>query len=61
MTREYHYTNPDNNKIIIHDHSAGHPQVGGEGAKLHFNVRPPENTRRGNVPGTKDHYIFKKD
>jgi RHS repeat-associated protein len=61
MTREYHYTKPDGSKIIIQDHSAGHPQFGGEAAKPHFNVRPPENTRTGNVPGTKDHYIFKKD
>lgn len=61
MTREYHYTKPDGSKTIIQDHSAGHPQFGGEAAKPHFNVRPSENTRTGNVPGTKDHYPFKKD
>lgn len=60
MTREYHYTKPGGSKTIIQDHSAGHSQFGGEASKQHFNVRPPENTRTGNVPGTKDHYPFKK-
>ncbi|WP_374019573.1 HNH/endonuclease VII fold putative polymorphic toxin [Paenibacillus thiaminolyticus] len=26
----------------------------------HFNVRPTDNTRIGKVPGTKEHYPFKK-
>jgi hypothetical protein len=45
MTREYHYSKPDGSKTIIQDHSAVHPQYGGDAAKPHFNVRPPENTR----------------
>jgi len=40
MTREYQYTKKDGSKIIIQDHSAGHPQFGGEASKSHSNVRP---------------------
>lgn len=56
-TKEYIYTNNKGQKIIIQDHSAGH-EKGGQGP--HFNVRPFENPRTGKVPGTKDHYPFKK-
>jgi hypothetical protein len=59
MTREYTYTRPDGSRVIIQDHSAGHSRSGGVGNQgPHFNVRPPENTRTGNVPGTKDHYSW---
>ncbi len=60
MTREYTYTRPDGSKVVIQDHSAGHRfgqgGVGDQGP--HFNVRPPENTRTGSVPGAQDHYLF---
>jgi hypothetical protein len=60
MTREYVFTRPDNSQVIIQDHSAGHRfgqgGVGDQGP--HFNVRPPENTRTGRVPGTSEHYPF---
>lgn len=60
MTREYTYTRSDGSKVVIQDHSAGHQfgegGVGDQGP--HFNVRPPENTRTGTVPGTQDHYGF---
>ncbi|WP_353854735.1 T7SS effector LXG polymorphic toxin [Bacillus sp. Bos-x628] len=56
-TREYLYTNNKGQKIIIQDHSAGH-EKGGQGP--HFNVRPFDNPRTGKVPGTKEHYPFKK-
>lgn len=56
-TREYHYKNRQGETIIIQDHSAGHVK-GGQGS--HFNVRPENNTRTGKVPGTKEHYPFKK-
>ncbi|MFT7880131.1 MAG: HNH/endonuclease VII fold putative polymorphic toxin [Sulfurimonas sp.] len=59
-TKEYQYTREDGSKIIIQDHSAGH-QFGEEGIGdqgTHFNVRPVENTRTGNVPGTEEHYPF---
>ncbi|MFP3678106.1 HNH/endonuclease VII fold putative polymorphic toxin [Pseudomonas sp. SIMBA_041] len=26
----------------------------------HFNLRPIENTRRGKIPGAKDHFYFKE-
>ncbi|WP_086055257.1 HNH/endonuclease VII fold putative polymorphic toxin [Protofrankia coriariae] len=60
MTREYTYVRPDGSKVIIQDHSAGHRfGEGGIGDRgPHFNVRPPENTRSGHVPGTDDHYPF---
>ena len=58
MTREYTFTRPDGSKVIIQDHSAGH-SFGGVGDQgPHFNVRPPENTRTGKVPGTQSHYLF---
>ncbi|UTR16979.1 HNH/endonuclease VII fold putative polymorphic toxin [Salipaludibacillus sp. LMS25] len=41
----------------MQNHSAGH-QKGSHGP--HFNVRPIDNTRTGKVPGTKEHYPFKK-
>ncbi|MFK4007660.1 T7SS effector LXG polymorphic toxin [Bacillus safensis] len=56
-TKEYLYTNNKGQKIIIQDHSAGHKK-GGQGP--HFNVRPFDNPRTGKVPGTKEHYPFKK-
>ena len=60
MTREYTFTRPDGSKVVIQDHSAGHSfgqgGVGDQGP--HFNVRPPENTRTGSVPGTQPHYPF---
>ncbi|MGE1156007.1 HNH/endonuclease VII fold putative polymorphic toxin [Pseudomonas kitaguniensis] len=50
------------NGWILQDHSAGHKfgdknRIGDQGA--HFNLRPLEAPRTGNVPGTKDHYSFK--
>ncbi|GDY34054.1 HNH/endonuclease VII fold putative polymorphic toxin [Gandjariella thermophila] len=60
MTREYVYTRPDGSRVIIQDHGAGHSfgegGVGDQGP--HLNVRPPENTRTGSVPGARDHYPF---
>ncbi|MCQ8117888.1 RHS repeat-associated core domain-containing protein [Methylomonas rosea] len=53
MTREYTYKRPDGSSVVIQDHYAGHQfgegGIGDQGA--HFNVRPPENTRTGSVPG----------
>ncbi|MPR04156.1 hypothetical protein F0169_19990, partial [Pseudomonas sp. MAFF 212408] len=61
-TRVYQYTKADGSMILIQDHSAGHKfgdknRIGDQGA--HFNLRPLEAPRTGNVPGTKDHYSFK--
>ncbi|MFB7875158.1 HNH/endonuclease VII fold putative polymorphic toxin [Nocardia sp. NPDC056064] len=62
MTQEYDYTTPSGRRITIQDHSAGHQYgeggVGDQGP--HFNVRPSENTRNGNVEGTLDHYPFRR-
>ena len=57
MTKEYHYRDIYNNEIVIQDHSAGHIK-GGQGP--HYNVRPGNKTRTGTVPGTKDHYPFRR-
>ena len=55
MTRECTYTGPNGSNVVVQDHSAGHQfgegGVGDQGS--HFNVRPPENTRTGSVPGQK--------
>jgi hypothetical protein len=60
MTREYTFTTSDGTKVVIQDHSAGHQfnegGVGDQGA--HFNVRPVENTRNGEINGTKAHYLY---
>jgi hypothetical protein len=60
MTREYTYVRADGTNVIIQEHSAGHQfgecGIGDQGP--HFNVRPPENTRTGSVPGTQDHYSW---
>ena len=61
-TREYYFRkyNPKEDKYetyVIQDHSAGH-EKGNQGP--HFNVRPIENRRNGDVIGTKQHYPFKK-
>lgn len=59
-TREYEFTRPDGKKIVIQDHGAGHKfdqdGVGDQGS--HFNVRPADQRRTGQVPGTKGHYTF---
>lgn len=57
LTREYTFTRLDSSRIIIQDHSAGHPLYG-EGS--HLNIRPFEDARTGRVPGTLSHYYFNK-
>ncbi|MBD3231405.1 hypothetical protein GF322_01965, partial [Candidatus Dependentiae bacterium] len=56
-TKEYYYKNKNDDKIIIQDHGAGH-KLGNQGP--HFNVRPINNRRTGDVDGTKKHYPFDK-
>jgi hypothetical protein len=61
MTREYLFTRADGSKVIIQDHSAGHDfgRPDGRGNQgPHFNVRPADRPRHGEVPGTKGHYPF---
>ncbi|THJ29930.1 type IV secretion protein Rhs, partial [Lampropedia aestuarii] len=59
MTREYEFTRPNGEKVIIQEHSAGHQYPDGIGNQgPHFNVRPTNNPRTGKVPGTKEHYPF---
>ncbi|WP_269801696.1 RHS repeat-associated core domain-containing protein, partial [Pseudomonas fluorescens] len=62
-TRVYQYTRADGSIVLIQDHSAGHVfgdtnKKGDQGA--HFNLRPIATPRTGSVPGTKDHYPFRK-
>ncbi|WP_332846450.1 HNH/endonuclease VII fold putative polymorphic toxin [Pseudomonas lactucae] len=58
LTREYEFTRENGSKIVIQEHSAGHKfgaknGAGDQGA--HFNLRPIDTPRTGNIPGTKDH------
>jgi RHS repeat-associated protein len=59
-TREYVFEMPNQQRIIIQDHTAGHAfgdgGVGDQGP--HFNVRPIKDPRNGHVPGTLEHYPF---
>jgi len=59
-TREYEFTKPDGQKVIIQDHSAGHEfnEDGVGDQDSHFNTRPCNNTRTGKVVGTMPHYPF---
>ncbi|MDE5778058.1 MAG: hypothetical protein K2I10_06070 [Lachnospiraceae bacterium] len=50
------YTNRKGDKVLIQEHSA--PHVGSNGP--HFNVRKIDSPRKGNYPGTKEHYPYKK-
>ncbi|MBV4554750.1 RHS domain-containing protein, partial [Pseudomonas sp. SWRI102] len=63
LAREYQFTRPDDSKVIIQDHSAGHqfkqPNNRGD-QKAHFNLRPIENRRTGKISNTKEHYYFKE-
>ncbi|RLP06092.1 HNH/endonuclease VII fold putative polymorphic toxin [Propionibacterium australiense] len=58
-TREYHYTGQGHDPVVIQDHAAGHVFDDGGSVGQHFNVKPPENTRTGKVPGTYSHYPWK--
>ncbi|EOC3062595.1 RHS repeat-associated core domain-containing protein [Cronobacter dublinensis] len=60
-TREYTFTRPNGESIVIEDHSAGHiygpPGTPGNHGP-HINVRPISDTRNGTVLGTLEHYPF---
>lgn len=46
-------------QVIIQDHSYGHSYSDGIGNQSsHFNVRPDNNPKTGDVSGTKEHYYF---
>ncbi|AVF33730.1 hypothetical protein BV494_01775 [Rahnella sikkimica] len=60
-TREYTFTRPGKEDIIIQDHSPGHiygpdGTPGNQGS--HINVRPKSDTRNGQIDGTLEHYPF---
>ncbi|MBA1245047.1 RHS repeat-associated core domain-containing protein [Pseudomonas japonica] len=58
-TRQYHYVNRKGEKVIIQEHSLGHSKATpSHGAEPHFNVRPWNNTKTGDVSGTHGHYNF---
>ena len=61
-SRVYKYTTPSGENIYIQEHSEGHQfgqgGVGDQGP--HFNVRPEDNLKTGNVDGTQEHYPFRK-
>ena len=62
-TRVYQFTRADGSKVLIQDHSTGHKFGRADGIgdqKAHFNLRPIEKPRNGNVPGAKEHYNFQE-
>ncbi|MDB6375183.1 RHS repeat-associated core domain-containing protein, partial [Photorhabdus bodei] len=60
-TRQYHYVSKDGKKIIIQEHSLGHEKATPlHGAEPHFNVRPVNNPKTGDIEGTHGHYNFDK-
>lgn len=61
-TRNYQYSRPGKDPVVIQDHGAGHQFKDGNPGNQgpHFNVRPIDNTRTGTVDGTKAHYPFKR-
>lgn len=60
-TREYTFSHPDGESIVIQDHSPGHiygpPGTPGNQGP-HLNVRPISDTRNGTISGTLEHYPF---
>ena len=58
-SREYTHTTGDGKKVVIQDHKAGHNFKDGKKTGSHFNVRPPDDTRHGTVPGTQPHYPYR--
>ena len=60
-TREYTFSRPDGESIVIQDHSPGHiygpPGTPGNQGP-HLNVRPISDTRNGTISGTLEHYPF---
>lgn len=58
MTREYHYTNIDETRVVIQEHSLGHKEFSAESAagKPQFNVREYDETT-GNAARTKTLYL----
>ncbi|MGK5090248.1 HNH/endonuclease VII fold putative polymorphic toxin [Bdellovibrionota bacterium FG-2] len=60
LTREYLYQQESGKIIVIQEHSLGHQfGEGGKGdQKAHFNIRPIEDTRNGEVKGTLPHYSY---
>ena len=63
-TKVYQFTRSDDSKVLIQDHSAGHKFGSADGAgdhSAHFNLRPIEKPRKGNLPGAKEHYPFRKE
>jgi RHS repeat-associated protein len=59
-SREYTHTTGSGDKVVIQDHSQGHTYADGAKEGPHFNVRPANDTRHGQVQGTKRHYRYKK-
>jgi hypothetical protein len=62
----YEYKKQNNQKVYIQDHYKGHDYGGVGDQDPHFNVRPedPSNPGKpkstGNLPGSQDHYYYKK-
>ncbi|APQ12258.1 hypothetical protein BJP27_12375 [Pseudomonas oryzihabitans] len=67
QTREYHYLNLQNQRVVIQEHSYGHPEFSSNDAssKPHFNVREYDPVTRNakrtttlNLQSVASHYVF---
>ncbi len=60
--REEWYEAPNGDIIVYQDHWFGHQEPGTPGHQgPHVHVRPYDNTRNGQIPGTEEHYYYDLD
>ncbi|WP_416410785.1 RHS repeat-associated core domain-containing protein [Pantoea sp. App145] len=58
-TRQYEFNNNNGERVFIQEHSLGHfKATKGHGLEPHFNIRPSDNLKTGDFPGTHGHYNF---
>ncbi|MFF5274067.1 putative T7SS-secreted protein [Streptomyces sp. NPDC000133] len=59
--REEWYENPSGDIVVFQDHHFGHQKPGAPGYQgPHVHVRPYDNPRNGQIPGTEEHYYYDK-
>jgi hypothetical protein len=59
-TRVYYFTNANNEKILLQEHSYGRMKATPQhGAVPHFNLRPSRNPTTGSLEGLMDITIFR--
>ncbi len=59
--REEWYETPSGDIVVFQDHHFGHQKPGEPGHQgPHVHVRPYDNPRNGQIPGTEEHYYYDK-